>query len=119
MYFFDTYSLFEIIRGNENYEKYKEFPIVVSVLNVAELYWGLLKEKDKAIADRWCDGLNFDILGIDRDSITEAVLFRYKYKKEDVSLADSVGYILAKKYGLKFLTGDKFFEDKDSVEFVK
>ena len=45
MYFFDTYAIFEIINGNRAYEKYKEYPIVVSVLNIAELYAGLLREK--------------------------------------------------------------------------
>ena len=119
MYFFDTYALYEIISGNRNYERYKELTITLSVLNVAELYWNLLKEKDKKVADEQIEKLNFEVLGIDYNLIIDAVLFRYENKKYDVSLPDAVGYLLAKKHKLKFLTGDKFFEDKSNVEFVK
>ena len=106
-YFFDTYALFEILSGNRNYEKYKEFPIILSVLNVAELYWNLLKEKDRKTADE------------EIEKFIDAVLFRYENKRYDISLVDAVGYLLAKKHKLKFLTGDKFFENRDQVEFVK
>lgn len=119
MYFFDTYAIFEIINGNEKYEKYKEYPLIVSVLNIAELYAGLLKEKGKGIADEWYNKLIFDVLEITPDLIINAVVFRYQHKNEDVSLTDCVGYFLAKKYNLKFLTGDKFFENLENVEFVK
>lgn len=119
MYFFDTYALYEIISGNKNYEKYKESRIILSVLNVAELYWNLLKEKDKNAADEQIEKLNFEILDIDYNLIIDAVLFRHENKRYDVSLPDAVGYLLAKKHKLKFLTGDKFFENRDNVEFVK
>lgn len=118
-YFFDTYALYEIISGNKNYEKYKELTITLSVLNVAELYWNLLKEKNKKAANEQIEKLNFEILDIDCNLIVDAVLFRHENKKYDVSLPDAVGYLLAKKHHLKFLTGDKFFENKDQVEFVK
>ena len=118
-YFFDTYALYEIISGNKIYEKYKELPIILSVLNVAELYWNLLKEKDKKAANEQIEKLDFEILDINYKLIIDAVLFRHENKRHDVSLPDVVGYLLAKKHKLKFLTGDKFFENKDNVEFVK
>ena len=34
-------------------------------------------------------------------------------------MADCIGYILAKRLSIKFLTGDKEFEKLDDVEFVK
>jgi len=34
-------------------------------------------------------------------------------------MTDSIGYILSIKIGVKFLTGDKEFEDLEKVEFVK
>ena len=34
-------------------------------------------------------------------------------------MTDCIGYILAKNIGIKFLTGDKEFENLDNVEFVK
>lgn len=119
MYFFDTYALFELIKANKEYKKYGNYPLKVSVLNIAELYWGLLKEIGKPKADEWLKRFKFDIIIIDYDLIISAVSFRYEHKKRDISLVDSVGYLLAKKYGLKFLTGDKEFKDISNVEFVK
>ena len=37
----------EIIKKNINYEKFREEEIVTSVLNLAEMYYGLLKYSDK------------------------------------------------------------------------
>ncbi len=34
-------------------------------------------------------------------------------------MTDCIGYIFAKQLGIKFLTGDKEFENLDNVEFVK
>ena len=119
MYFFDTYAIFELIKNNQNYNKYKGFILKVSVLNIAELYWGLIKDVGVKQADEWMQKYEFDILSVDYETILTAVSFRYEHKKLDISLTDSVGYILAKKYGLKFLTGDKQFENFDNVEFVQ
>ena len=44
--------------------------------------------------------------------------FRLSWKDRGVSITDCVGYIMAKKLGIKFLTGDKEFEKLDGVEFV-
>jgi|SRR3989344_3790598 len=119
MYFFDTYALFEIIEKNEKYEKYREFPLIVSVLNLAELYGTVLRELGAEKADELYGKFVFQIVEITPEAIIEAVKFRYENRKDDVSLPDSVGYLLAKKHKLKFLTGDKFFENRDGVEFVK
>jgi len=32
---------------------------------------------------------------------------------------DCIGYIIAKKSGVQFLTGDEHFKDFENVEFVK
>ena len=45
--------------------------------------------------------------------------FDIKWKDRNVSIADCVGYIMAKELGIKFLTGDKKFKDLNDVEFVK
>ena len=45
--------------------------------------------------------------------------FKLKYKKERVSYVDCIGHALALELGIRFLTGDEKFEDKDNVEFVK
>ena len=35
------------------------------------------------------------------------------------SIPDAIGYTIAKKYNIRFLTGDKDFEGMENVEFVK
>ena len=36
--------------------------------------------------------------------------FRLKWKDRKVSMTDCIGYVMAKRLGIKFLTGDKEFE---------
>ena len=56
---------------------------------------------------------------IDDETLKEAMKFRKELKKRDVSYTDSIGYIYAKRHNMKFLTGDKEFENLENVEFVK
>ena len=42
-----------------------------------------------------------------------------KTTKRNLSIPDAVGYTVAKRLGIKFLTGDTDFEDMENVEFVK
>jgi predicted nucleic acid-binding protein len=52
--------------------------------------------------------------------IEGAMKLRLKLKKkgQDISYADAMGYYLAKKSNIKFLTVDKWFKDLEGVEFV-
>ena len=52
-------------------------------------------------------------------SIKEANELKLKINRRDVSYVDCLGYTLAKKLGVKFLTGDEQFKDMENVEFVK
>jgi predicted nucleic acid-binding protein len=56
---------------------------------------------------------------IDDDVIKEANEFKLKNYRRELSYVDCVGYVLAKRYNAKFLTGDRQFEDFENVEFVK
>ena len=51
--------------------------------------------------------------------IKQAMKFRYEHKKRKMSMTDCISYFQAKELGLKFLTGDKEFQDLDNVEFVR
>ena len=44
--------------------------------------------------------------------------FRYENKHKKMSMTDCISYIQAKKLGIKFLTGDKEFKNKENVEHV-
>ncbi len=118
-FFYDTYAIISLIEGSEDYDKYKINIITTSILNFAELYNIFLRNHGKQTADYWAKKLNFNILEIDKDSIIKAVRLRFDKRKEDLSLTDCIGYILALKNNIKFLTGDQKFKDKKNVEFVK
>lgn len=119
-YFFDSYSIIELIRNNENYSSFRDIKIFTSVLNLMEVYYYLLREYDKKIADFWVKKLDAEIINILRlNMVLEASKFRFDNKKEKLSYIDCIGYIIAQNLGMKFLTGDEKFRNKNNVEFVK
>jgi|SRR3989344_6023829 len=139
-YFFDTYAIIELIKGNLKYEFVKDFTIITGVMNLAEVYYALLLENKttkfltrpefwvqkipkefsrKEKVDSVVGGLNLQILDVSPDTAIQGALFRYKNKKVNFSYIDSIGYILALSNNLAFLTGDKEFENLENVEFIK
>ena len=78
----------------------------------------MLKKGEK-LADEW----TIPFVAVSNNpkplTIKNAMKFRLANKKKKLSYADCIGYQLAKEHGLKFLTGDKEFENLPNVEFVK
>ncbi|MFA5856398.1 MAG: PIN domain-containing protein [Candidatus Pacearchaeota archaeon] len=118
-YFFDSYALIELIRGNEKYDFVKEELIITSPMNLAEVYYALLLDQNKEIADKIIDLLNVELIEITSEIALKSALFRFENKKSKFSYIDCVGYILAKNSNIEFLTGDKEFENFSNVKFVK
>ena len=118
-YFFDTYAVFEIISGNENYEKYINKTAVLTKLNLFELFHNALRDMDEKMANNLMDEYYPLAIDYDKSTIEEASKLKLKYKKGNLSMTDYIGYVNAKKLGIKFLTGDKEFENMPNVEFVK
>ena len=117
MYFYDTYALIELIRENSKYERFQNFKVVCILNNLFELHQSLLRQFNKKTADFWVD--KFSLLEVTTDDIIKASDFRYKRSKDKLSMTDCIGYVVAKRNRLKFLTGDEKFEDMDNVEFIK
>ncbi|MDD5192416.1 MAG: PIN domain-containing protein [Candidatus Nanoarchaeia archaeon] len=118
-YFFDTYAIIEIIKGNPNYEFFKDNVIVTGAMNIAEVYYALLLENTEEFADLIIKKLNVQIIEISQDISINAAKFRYKHKKLFLSYVDCIGYILAKENNLIFLTGDEGFKNMDNVKLIK
>lgn len=116
-YFFDTYAFFEIIRGNPSYQKYSDVLAVTTIFNLAELNYNLKKEKGKKVADGYADKYEAFMVNVTLDDVKKAM--DLKVKRKNLSIPDAVGYALAKRHGIKFLTGDDDFKDMPNVEFVK
>ena len=119
-FFFDSYAFFEIIEGNKNYDLYtNDVVIITTKLNLMEVHYGLLNKHGKEIADKYYDRLLPFAVEIEDDIFKKANHFRAIFKKRDLSYVDCIGYILAQTRHIKFLTGDKQFQDLENVEFVK
>ena len=118
--FFDTYALFEIIEGNENYKDFiKDICIVTTKLNLIELYYGLLVKHNEKTANHFYNNFLMYCTEINDDTLKKAMAFKLLNKKRNLSYVDCIGYIMARQRNIKFLTGDKEFEDMENVEFVK
>ena len=119
-FFFDSYAFFEIIEGNDNYKKYsRDIGIITTNLNLMELHQGLLRKYGKDVADMFFNKYREFCIKIDNETVRRASEFRYRFSKRKLSYIDSIGYMISRKKGIRFLTGDKEFKDLDNVEFVK
>lgn len=118
-YFHDTYAIIELMEGNLSYSQFRDFKVTTSILNVGEVYTIFLRNEGKSKADLWFENFTFDLVDITPQVIVEAAYFRYINRKKDLSITDAVGYTLSLKHNLKFLTGDRQFENMPNVEFVK
>ena len=60
-------------------------------------------------------------MNLSDDDIKHGMRFRLemKLKKKNLSYVDALGYIIAKKNKIKFLTGNNEFKNLENVEFVK
>jgi PIN domain nuclease of toxin-antitoxin system len=119
-YFFDSYAIIEILKENQNYLKFQDKPIIILLVNLAEIYWHCINDlKFITEADNVFSKFRKCVVDIDDETLKESIKFRKEHKKRDLSYIDCFGYIYAKRHGLKFLTGDKEFEHLPNVEFVK
>src|SRR3989344_789534 len=108
--FFDTYALIEIIKGNKNYTRYGDFDVLLTKLNLFDLYYNILRDYGEEGARKALNKYHNFIVDFDNQIIENAAKMRLIFKKQSMSMTDCIGYIKAKELGIKFLTGDKQFE---------
>ena len=114
--FLDTYAIFEIIKGNPNYKIYEKFQLMTTIFNLAKFNYNFKKEKEKKIVDEYTKKLLDFVVDAELEDIQNAM--DLKSTNRNLSIPDAVGYTVAKRLGVKFLTGDKDFKDMENVEFV-
>lgn len=115
----DTYALVEIYLGNEKFIHYLNFNFVVNDITLAEFFGVLLREYGEDEAILWFKKLERYSVPVSKEVLIEAIKFRHKHKKSDISFFDTVGYIFSIKNSYYFVTGDKEFENFQNVEFKK
>lgn len=118
-YFFDTYAIIEIMKANPAYARFKYAKIIITVFNLVELHYKLLRDFSSQLADQILHKYSDYVIDIDTETIKEANEFKLQHKQKRLSVPDAIGYITAQKYSIKFLTGDKQFKAMNGVEFVR
>ncbi len=118
-YFFDSYAVIEVIKGNNSYVRFSNEVMVTTVINLSEIYYFLTNQVGEKVAKLIIDKFDFEFLEITPELAIQASSLRHHYKKKKLSYADCIGYVVAVKNNLLFLTGDNGFCDIPQVEFVK
>ncbi len=123
-FFLDTYAIQEILEGKESYENYTmQTRLITSKLNLMEIYYNILRKKGENSAESAFNGFAGLCVELSDDDLKQAVKFKASIRnsnpKSNISYVDAVGYTLAKKHNVRFLTGDKEFKGMDNVEFVE
>ncbi len=115
----DTYALIEIINKNPKYSQVINSEFSIPDTTLSELYWVLLKEAGREWARYWYNKMKPFVKKADVTILIDAMDFKHENKKQKLSFFDCFGYIFASKNGLRFVTGDKEFKNKDNVMFIE
>ena len=118
-FFWDSYAIIEIVKGNINYFSYGDEQIIFSIFNLVEIYFAILRDFGKKTAEGIYEKYYPAVINIPDNILKEAMEFRLKNKTKRLSYADCIGYMYALRNNMFFLTGDKEFENLKNVEFVK
>lgn len=120
VFFYDSYPIIEYISANDHFFSYfEEHEGVITLLNLLEVYYVVLKDLGKAKAEIAFNMLYPLIVEPSKETIKRAMEFRLLHKKSDLSYADCLGYQIARERRIKFLTGDRAFKDMENVELVR
>lgn len=118
-YFFDSYALIEVAKGNPSYARFKTGTrILTTKMNLMELHYCVLRLQGKAEADAAYDLFLPFCVEVDDEIIKKANFFRLAHAKKDLSYVDCIGYVIACTLRIPFLTGDKQFKMMENVEHV-
>jgi len=120
-YFYDSYAVLAYLSDNPKYRSYfEENDGVLTKLNLVEIYYRTLEVHGVRAASQVVNVFAKYVVDFGISDIEGSMKLRLKLKKTgcDVSYADALGYYIALKCNMKFLTGDKWFKELEGVEFV-
>ncbi len=117
-FLYDTYALMELLGKNPDYGKYLDKDIIINDFIFAEFCYNLIKANEKKMHE-YLSEIEPAIVRASVKIIKLAMEFKHKNKSKKLSMTDCISYIQAKELEIKFLTGDKQFENMENVEFVK
>jgi hypothetical protein len=122
MYFYDSYAIIEIAKGNPRYRPHLVGEGLTSKLNLLEVYYVLLQQGQSALAKACFQSRIGDAIDFPGELIPSVARFRHSElgsTHRRFSYIDSLGYVYALSIGFTFLTGAHEFEGLPNVEFVR
>ncbi len=121
-FFADSYAIIEILKGNENYRPYQAATLVATEFNICEVAFAVCRDypdKTHTIMERVRKMLVLKQT-TDEGYCSGAAMRRVTTSAgRKLSTIDCVGYSVARRFQIPFLTGDREFEDIDDVEYVR
>ena len=114
----------EFLGGNEKYRKTilgARGRLATSVMNLAELYFVVLREFGVEAADESYTAFGHYEASIKAEDVKNGMALRLESRRQrtDLSYADAIGYAISRRLGAKFLTGDRAFYSLPSVEMLR
>lgn len=119
-FYYDSYAIIAYLNQSQNYVDYF-IPSqgVTSFYNVLEVYYSVLREQGADDAKKVLSSLRPILVDPTFEDLEYAMHFKLKHKSKKLSYVDCLGYALARRLGILFLTGDEGFKGISGVEFVK
>ncbi len=121
-FFADSYALIEMLKGNKNYQSFQSEQLITTEFNICEVGFAVCREYP-ANATRVLKTVRKMV--IIRETRDEDYCAGAATRKEasgqgkKLSTIDCVGYSVANRLNMPFLTGDREFADMDNVQFVR
>ena len=121
-FFADSYAIIEILKGNENYREYQSSHLVTTEFNICEVAFAVCRDyptKARRVMTLVRTMVNLEPT-IDEDYCYGAGMRKATSAVgKKLSTIDCVGYSVAYRLDIPFLTGDREFENIKHVEFVR
>ncbi len=121
--FYDSYAVLAYISGEKAFAKYFDGQLsggVLTKLNLMEICFRAAKLHGHEAAREVIDRFSRYLVDFDVDDIAGSMKLREELMKKrmGISYVDALGYYLAKKMRIPFLTGDRQFAGLPGVKFL-
>ena len=122
IYFADSYALIEMLKGNSGYLPFSGEQLLTTEFNVCEVAFAVCRDYPRT-ANATIAFLRsvVTVVETDDEDYCSGAFFRRETTGNGLKLSmiDCIGYSVAKRLRVPFLTGDREFKDLEDVKFVR
>ena len=120
-HFFDTYALVEFLGGREEFRRHAAHGFVITRWNLAELLLLDIRERGEEVARKDFRRLLGACTDVKDEDLWNAARFWKEQRRvhRKFSFPDSLGYVVARRLAIRFVTGDDEFRGLPGVLFQK